>query len=177
MIIEDEGSNLSVGQVDHSISLCIPFCWLLFLYSGLLYLWRALCTRQEHQNHHYGRSYRSGYFNQLICLHLLNFFVKPRLIMKRIIRYKKLSLMSLVTALSFALLVRLSCLLFNYSKPSPDRLRTIISYDRICVLDAGQIAVRTLHIYFLWLTPPNRKSICPLTIPAAFSEECASVRA
>lgn len=24
-----------------------------------------------------------------------------------------------------------------------DRLRTIISYDRICVLDAGQIAVKT----------------------------------
>ena len=33
-----------------------------------------------------------------------------------------------------------------------DRLRTIISYDRICVLDAGQIAVSfllTLFIRFL----------------------------
>lgn len=34
-----------------------------------------------------------------------------------------------------------------------DRLRTIISYDRICVLDAGQIAVSFLltvvHIIFM----------------------------
>ena len=30
-----------------------------------------------------------------------------------------------------------------------DRLRTIISYDRICVLDAGQIAVSfSLHVNF-----------------------------
>ena len=31
-----------------------------------------------------------------------------------------------------------------------DRLRTIISYDRICVLDAGQIAVRLFIFYFYY---------------------------
>ena len=33
---------------------------------------------------------------------------------------------------------------------SLDRLRTIISYDRICVLDAGQIAV-SFEFLFNWL--------------------------
>jgi ABC-type transport system involved in Fe-S cluster assembly fused permease/ATPase subunit len=31
--------------------------------------------------------------------------------------------------------------------PRIDRLSTIISYDRICVLDAGQIAVRQIHCF------------------------------
>ena len=36
--------------------------------------------------------------------------------------------------------------LFSFSDLATDRLRTIISYDRICVLDAGQIAVSFLLI-------------------------------
>ena len=34
-----------------------------------------------------------------------------------------------------------------------DRLRTIISYDRICVLDAGQIAVRLFIIIIIIIIP------------------------
>ena len=34
-------------------------------------------------------------------------------------------------------------------KPFVDRLRTIISYDRICVLDAGQIAVSIINSRFI----------------------------
>ena len=42
-------------------------------------------------------------------------------------------------------LVHLFIIMFCYL----DRLRTIISYDRICVLDAGQIAVRFLLTCFI----------------------------
>jgi len=39
--------------------------------------------------------------------------------------------------------------LFTFSVIYLDRLRTIISYDRICVLDAGQIAVSFFLTWFI----------------------------
>jgi len=58
-----------------------------------------------------------------------------------------------------------------------DRLRTIISYDRICVLDAGQIAVsvRLLNCLLLDSQYPRNLTHQPtfIKIRMAFSEACA----
>src|SRR6266702_2497275 len=68
----------------------------------------------------------------------------PRLLTtRRIVKFRKRSLMGFAIAPFYALPVRSS--LFVRSLPrgdfaSLDRLRTIISYDRICVLDNGKIA-------------------------------------
>lgn len=46
----------------------------------------------------------------------------------------------------------------------PDRLRTIIGYDRICVLDAGQIAVRS-PAYFCPARCGKGKGDMPAAVP------------
>jgi len=70
--------------------------------------------------------------------------------MKRTERSKIPSHMNLKIGRFYALLVSQTCFVcstrlwmakwFFLLSPFTDRLRTIISYDRICVLDAGQIA-------------------------------------
>ena len=60
-----------------------------------------------------------------------------------------------------------------------DRLRTIISYDRICVLDAGQIAVSFLSTLFIrFLTHFCFRNLIPLLISLlylmGFSEACVN---
>ena len=54
-----------------------------------------------------------------------------------------------VVLCSFFLLLDLGGGLYERCGTFLDRLRTIIAYDRICVLDAGQIVVR-----FYWSRPP-----------------------
>jgi hypothetical protein len=59
-----------------------------------------------------------------------------------------------------------------------DRLRTIISYDRICVLDAGQIAVSFLFDCGSYNIHGCFRNLIPLLISLLylmeFSEACAN---
>jgi hypothetical protein len=153
-VVEDEGNNLSVGQVNsHSFSQC-ACSW--FFWCIAFPCVPSSCICQEQQGDRYGWSHRFTYSvsKRLFCDCSLRLYKLPS-ITRRIISSNRQSLANSTTVLFCASLV--SAIVhasdFDSHRFLKDRLRTIISYNRICVLDVGQIAVSILFLTPFWLKP------------------------